>query len=384
MFVGARPAEAIPAFARQYRTHCSTCHTLYPQLNEFGRSFLNNNFRIPGQEAKAPRAWERTLPLSFQAIGTLSHQPDGDPQTDFGNEIQLLGGGLLSKKDTFYLHHHLLQDDRSGDLLELWAQHSFDGRYPVNLRLGQFEHQLNLTPEIQLLTVSEYLIYDMEVGMNDFRFSTPIRGLLASGGATGDGLRWWFTVHQARRGAAHGGGGDDGGGGHNAVRPAGGVHPGGEEGTNPQFGNLFLRVQHQSRGRRISLFGYQGSSELVMPGMRATDHFYRAGAEAEAFLGKWRLYGLWLTGRHSNPAAMGEKGSLNGGFAGVDYRLHPRILGYARYDRAHSRGPEAEGLNQGPTVGLTGLVREGWRLNGEYVWRQQGGSGYFLSTRFSY
>src|SRR5512140_1436450 len=37
-------AGAIPAFTRQHKTECSTCHTLYPELNEYGQAFLKNGY----------------------------------------------------------------------------------------------------------------------------------------------------------------------------------------------------------------------------------------------------------------------------------------------------------------------------------------------------
>jgi hypothetical protein len=40
-------AEAIPAFARQYGTSCSTCHDNFPHLNDFGRAFKDAGFKFP-------------------------------------------------------------------------------------------------------------------------------------------------------------------------------------------------------------------------------------------------------------------------------------------------------------------------------------------------
>jgi hypothetical protein len=37
-------ADAIPAFSREHNTECSTCHTIYPELNEYGDVFLKNGF----------------------------------------------------------------------------------------------------------------------------------------------------------------------------------------------------------------------------------------------------------------------------------------------------------------------------------------------------
>src|SRR5690348_1852091 len=40
-------AEAIPAFARKYNTSCTTCHTDFPKLNDFGKAFKDAGFKFP-------------------------------------------------------------------------------------------------------------------------------------------------------------------------------------------------------------------------------------------------------------------------------------------------------------------------------------------------
>lgn len=43
--------QAIPSFARKYKTSCSTCHYAFPKLNSFGKAFKNNGYRYPaGQD----------------------------------------------------------------------------------------------------------------------------------------------------------------------------------------------------------------------------------------------------------------------------------------------------------------------------------------------
>jgi hypothetical protein len=42
-----RKSEAIPAFARQYQTSCSTCHSDFPKLNDFGKAFKDAGFKFP-------------------------------------------------------------------------------------------------------------------------------------------------------------------------------------------------------------------------------------------------------------------------------------------------------------------------------------------------
>ncbi len=45
-----RDANAVPSFARKYKTSCLTCHTVYPVLNPFGEAFRRNGYRMPSQD----------------------------------------------------------------------------------------------------------------------------------------------------------------------------------------------------------------------------------------------------------------------------------------------------------------------------------------------
>ena len=41
-------SQAVPSFARRYQQSCTTCHTVFPALNEYGRRFLAIGYRLPG------------------------------------------------------------------------------------------------------------------------------------------------------------------------------------------------------------------------------------------------------------------------------------------------------------------------------------------------
>src|SRR6267154_6185010 len=42
----AAPASAVPAFARKYGVRCTVCHEAWPVLNDFGRAFRDNGYRM--------------------------------------------------------------------------------------------------------------------------------------------------------------------------------------------------------------------------------------------------------------------------------------------------------------------------------------------------
>src|SRR5690242_21810238 len=47
MFANVPNTQAIPAFSRKYQTSCTTCHSNYPELNDFGEAFKKNGFKFP-------------------------------------------------------------------------------------------------------------------------------------------------------------------------------------------------------------------------------------------------------------------------------------------------------------------------------------------------
>src|SRR5450759_4014067 len=59
--------QAIPSFARKYKTSCSTCHYAFPKLNGFGKAFKNNGYRYPaGQDLEMTK--EEPVSLGADAI----------------------------------------------------------------------------------------------------------------------------------------------------------------------------------------------------------------------------------------------------------------------------------------------------------------------------
>lgn len=77
--------EAIPPFARKYKTACTTCHWgTFPKLNAFGRAFYANGLRMPGggdeifikeEPVKmGASAWSKLFPKAVWP-GTIPHLP---------------------------------------------------------------------------------------------------------------------------------------------------------------------------------------------------------------------------------------------------------------------------------------------------------------------
>lgn len=180
--VSVQNAHAIAAFTRLYKTECSTCHTIYPELNEYGQAFLKNGYvysakshgekgtlapnPVGNAETGLPQAGSSEknegvilsgipewLPLSLTATQSITfneHAPDGDNWDFATRSLVLQGGGAFREKAGFYAtfnlfsHDSLGSDDDNSKLHELFlvGRHVFNT--PVNVKFGKFEPKVSL------------------------------------------------------------------------------------------------------------------------------------------------------------------------------------------------------------------------------------------------
>ena len=103
-------AYAIPAFTRTHKVECTTCHTIFPELNEYGDAFLKNSYVYVGKGKKGAKEAETPPPMTptaapktvtvakpaAAAIGSMSAiQGDGDDEL-----LRKLKGGALTATET--------------------------------------------------------------------------------------------------------------------------------------------------------------------------------------------------------------------------------------------------------------------------------------------
>ncbi|MHB1679690.1 MAG: hypothetical protein ACYCTB_04165 [bacterium] len=120
-----KKANAIPAFAQKYHFSCAVCHTVFPNLNPFGRAFWRNGFRLPGtngtpadatqitQGLSLPNPWP--IPIMIEPIIGYTHNGNENiyPRTDaFSAEFDLVAGGVFKvytpflNSISFYVHEN--------------------------------------------------------------------------------------------------------------------------------------------------------------------------------------------------------------------------------------------------------------------------------------
>ena len=73
MLLGFIPsAHAVPSFARQTGMACAACHTTFPELTEFGRSFKMNGYVLTGMQQIESGPAATATPLKINEIPPLS------------------------------------------------------------------------------------------------------------------------------------------------------------------------------------------------------------------------------------------------------------------------------------------------------------------------
>ena len=119
-----KKANAIPAFAQKYHFSCAVCHTVFPNLNPFGRAFWRNGFRLPGTNGTPADATQITeglslpnpwpIPVMVEPIISYQHTTNenvSDNTDAFGAGVDIVDAGAfklytpLANSLSFYVHY---------------------------------------------------------------------------------------------------------------------------------------------------------------------------------------------------------------------------------------------------------------------------------------
>lgn len=170
-------ADEIPYFARKYGLACSACHVQPPKLNEYGESFRQRGYSLPGLE---PRG---TVPLAIWASArsdAFSDEPQvRDAVRAYINKLEVISGGRVIAPWLSYFAE--------------WRPVSFetqrrDGEVGLRDRSGRFE-DLFLTASAGnvALTIGQFRQIDQVDVSLRLGLSEPLSlgaGLAGSGGGT--------------------------------------------------------------------------------------------------------------------------------------------------------------------------------------------------------
>jgi len=340
------PASAIPAFSRQHKTECSTCHTIYPELNEFGDAFLKNGYVYPGKkqaavavkagDAKGEAQEEQSrksggneglwlsglpelLPVSFTGTVDVAYKNDaGDGnKVDLSTRsLRLHAGGAFREAAGFFLTYNLysqgpnssvqtpannanVPSNNSPDIYELFAIWRQALGSPVSLRVGRFE------PKLSLWKTSNRAIRTPSYASTSYRVGNELVHSPFSLDAPEDAIELNALLG-------------------NRVYLAGGVVDRNGQDRKDGYAHLSVKIggtdfkgeepevdlEHDSIWDYLTVtlggFGYLGSNGKTLADDKSgTTHnrnqFYRAGAECDILYKRLHLKGSGVFGRDDNP-----------------------------------------------------------------------------------
>lgn len=351
-------SKAIPAFSRKYQTSCTTCHSNFPELNDFGQAFKKSGFKFPKDDelfvkdppvllgAKAqkeafpnstyPSELPGNLPIAFRYSGFAQYNAKVPlavgfvPRTDLfaPNTFTIIGAGSFGPNISFWIDDDISTGGSGADggLGDGYIRVNDLGHYlhlpkdALNVRFGQFELDLPFT-QARTINLSDYDIYDQaSVSLanpalcalaiapgspcttnNPFVFGVPQRGIEFGGYPNDGNFNWSVAIVN---------GNNDG----PALRNSKDVYVRVSQRFNLER-DASSRNSVQAAGPtgprdhtsiRIGAFGYYGRNALNIGGSLfptlPTIHepFYRVGADFRFKYRQFELWGLGMFGHDTN------------------------------------------------------------------------------------
>lgn len=394
MLASAPKTSAIPAFARKYQTSCNTCHSNYPELNDFGEAFKKNGFKFPKDDetfikeppvmlgAKAQReAFPKavfpgelpgTLPISFRYSGFAAYNSKVPrqfgfvPRTDLfqPNTVTVIAAGSFGPSISFWIDDDISVggSGREGGLGDGYLRVNDLGHYlhlpkdSLNVRFGQFELDLPFT-QARGINLTDYDVYDQAsvaivtpsglIGTtnNPLVFAAPQRGFEFGGYPNDGNFAWSVAIVNGSNDSP-------------AARNSKDVYVRVSQRFNLER-DPSVRKEVQAAGPtgprdhtsiRLGAFYYYGRNALNMDGSlfpgvgTVRDPFYRVGGDFRFKYRNLELYGLGMYGHDTNflfdPGASTLTRStpitFTGGFGQAQYWFYPWLIGIMRYDFVNS------------------------------------------------
>ena len=382
----AESVHAIPAFTRANKVECSTCHTIFPELNEYGEAFLKNGYVYFGkgkkksaEHSRAPVAIAETkpaaltvdpnnvkgdgdapesetrsegiglsgipeqLPVSFTASLQATYNRDAANEFDFSTRsLKLNAGGNFKEKAGFFGTYLLYTEnvDKSantsniptnmagkndiGELFVIW-RHALDSA--VNLKVGRFQPKLGLWKSNNKLSIANpYATYSYTVGSSLFKGEQAQDAVEANMIIAGRLFLAGGAVNRKNQNTKEWYA-------HTSVKIGGADYLANEpeiDLNSEESAFDFLTVT-------IGGYGYGGTngdpnSGTIMP-LRQND-YYRAGADIELLYKLFRLKLSGVMGRDDNPDLNHVKPPVKTYAAAVEsqYTIRKNLIGSLRFE----------------------------------------------------
>ena len=355
--------SAIPAFSRKYGTSCTTCHSNYPELNDFGEAFKKNGFKFPkdddtfvkeppvllGSKAQKeafpgavyPGEIPGTVPVAFRYSGNFNYnskQPQAVAQTPVGflprtdlfvpNTFTIIGAGSFGPNLSFWVDNDISAGgaNSAAGLGDGYLKFNDLGhalglpKDTLNFRMGQFELDLPIT-QARTINLTPYDVYSQASIANIGAACAPVP--TAAGGPCTTNNPLQFGIPQ--RGIEIGGYPNDG----NFTWSLAVVNGSNNNSAIRNTKDVYIRVSQrfnlerdpesrngvQAAGPtgprdhtsiRFGAFYYYGENQLNLDGLlfpglgTVNEPFYRVGADFRFKYRQFELYGVGMHGHDKN------------------------------------------------------------------------------------
>jgi hypothetical protein len=325
-FFPIRDAHAIAAFTRQHKTECSTCHTIYPELNEYGQTFLKNGY-VYSEKRKGDKDAEKTagtgkvepgqsdvgkgdknegirlsgipelLPLSITANQSIIYNDkssDGDDWNFSTRSVVLQAGGAFRELAGFYATYDLyshpsssMQSDNNklDELFMIWR--NLLGT-PINIKFGKFEPRLSLWKKSDKIIVTSFATSAFKAGSSPFSMETPQDALEANAVIANRFFVAGGVVDSKGQNSKDGYG-------HLSVKFGGADFLGNEPAIDFESESIWDYLT-----LTLAAYGYAGCNSDPF-GSSIRNDFYRTGGDIDLLYKRWRLRLSAVSGRDANP-----------------------------------------------------------------------------------
>jgi len=299
LFFTPAAADAIPAFSLQTGLQCDACHTAPREVNDFGKTYAKNGYRLGNLGAGgAP-----VIALRGQFANTSAVDPTGLPKT-IVDEVEIFLADRITPQLSASAEFYILDGGEPGSTREAWLQYTSHGNVggaPLRLTGGSITLPLPVDPETSRQTNEHYAIYDQTVGANPFAFIDPRNALSLGVGNQVRGMSGTVIAMQS----------------HDPLSQLPDV------GTDRMY-----QLQDAMHGVTVSAYHVDGQRALGP----IEDQFTRTGFGLNAYRGRLAFESVLQTGYDTSPNGDGLGISSSGGFAQLRYSLSGGNFALLRYD----------------------------------------------------
>lgn len=127
-------AQALPVFARKYKTSCATCHEIFPRLNGTGQAFRLNGYRFTDDEIYIKEEPVEMGDETYKRLWPNAVWPSDIPglplfSVRILNDFTADTGGTAASRTTFDYPHELeiYSAGTFGDNLSFFSETEFEG-----------------------------------------------------------------------------------------------------------------------------------------------------------------------------------------------------------------------------------------------------------------